>query len=94
MVHASSTRSRIPHFSSIEEEAEFWDTHDSTEFEAEFEPVELDVANPLLHGFSVAFEGPVFDRILAAAKRRGVSFVQLAEQWIVEGVERDEAASR
>jgi hypothetical protein len=25
---------------------------------------------------------------------RGVSFVQLAEQWIVEGVERDEAASR
>lgn len=30
-------KSRIPHFKTIEEEAEFWDTHDLTEFEDEFE---------------------------------------------------------
>ena len=27
---------RIPDFPSIEEEAEFWDTHDTTDFEEEF----------------------------------------------------------
>ncbi len=29
----------IPDFSSIEEEAAFWDTHDTTDFEEEFHPV-------------------------------------------------------
>lgn len=33
-------KSRIPRFKSIEEEAAFWDSHDSTEFEDEF--VEVD----------------------------------------------------
>ncbi len=33
-------KSRIPEFKTIEEEAEFWDTHDSTEFEDEFTEVE------------------------------------------------------
>ena len=31
--------SRIPHFATVEEAAEFWDTHDSTEFEDELEDV-------------------------------------------------------
>ena len=33
------TESRIPAFKTIEEEAEFWDTHDSSEFDDEFETV-------------------------------------------------------
>lgn len=31
------TESRIPEFKTVEEEAEFWDTHSTTEFEDEFE---------------------------------------------------------
>jgi hypothetical protein len=93
MVERVKTTTRIPRFQTREEAAEFWDTHDSTEFEDDFEPVEIGVARPLLHGFSVVFEGEVFDRIVAAAKRRGVNFDHLAEQWIVEGLERDEAAA-
>ena len=34
---------------SIEEEAEFWDTHDTEEFADEFEPVEVKFARPLRH---------------------------------------------
>jgi hypothetical protein len=30
---------RIPHFTSIAEEAAFWDTHSLADFEDEFEPV-------------------------------------------------------
>ena len=33
------TESRIPAFETVEEEAEFWDTHDSSEFDDEFETV-------------------------------------------------------
>jgi hypothetical protein len=34
----NARRSRLPEFATIEEEAEFWDTHDITEFEDELEP--------------------------------------------------------
>jgi hypothetical protein len=33
--------SRIPEFASLEEEATFWDTHDTTAFEDEFHPVNV-----------------------------------------------------
>ncbi len=33
------TEGRVPAFKTIEEEAEFWDTHDSSEFDGEFETV-------------------------------------------------------
>ncbi len=33
--------SRIPDFSSLEEEAVFWDTHDTTDFEEEFHPITI-----------------------------------------------------
>jgi hypothetical protein len=39
-------KSKIPEFKSIAEEAAFWDTHDTTEFEDEFEDVEVEM--PLL----------------------------------------------
>ena len=36
---------RIPAFNSIDEEAEFWDTHDVTEFVGvELQPVEMEVS--------------------------------------------------
>jgi hypothetical protein len=31
--------SRIPEFANLEEEAAFWDTHDTTDFKDEFHPV-------------------------------------------------------
>ena len=39
----------IPVFTSIEGEAEFWDTHDTEAFADEFEPVEVKFARPLKH---------------------------------------------
>ena len=44
-------KSRIAEFSNIEEEAEFWDTPDTTEFEDEFKPVQVRFAKNLSKGF-------------------------------------------
>jgi len=38
---------RIPAFNSIEEEADFWDTHDFTDFAEEWRPVEVTVGGEL-----------------------------------------------
>lgn len=40
-------KSRIPEFKSIEEEAEFWDTHDITDFLDELEPAEFELSPEL-----------------------------------------------
>ena len=37
---SKGTKSRIPTFKTIEEEAAFWDTHSSEEFAGELTPVE------------------------------------------------------
>jgi hypothetical protein len=92
MRDGSPVRSRIPDFATLEEEAEFWDTHDSAEFEDEWEPVEFEVARPLMHQFSVRLEGPVFHRLVAIAKRRGVPTSTLAAELIREAIERSVAA--
>jgi len=45
-----SEMGKIPRFECIEEEeAEFWDTHDTEEFTDEFEPINVKFAYPLKH---------------------------------------------
>jgi len=80
MDQAGPDRNRIPEFDSIEEEAEFWDTHSLTEFEDEFEPVEIEVARPLGHVISVKLESDAFHRLYALARRKGMSMFGLAQQ--------------
>ena len=41
--HPTPAHGRIPPFHNIEEEATFWDTHDTADFLGEFTPVELTV---------------------------------------------------
>ena len=90
-VSCASVQSRIPTFPTIEEEAEFWDTHDTTEFEDEWERVNLEVARPLRHGLTVRLEGPVFHRLVALAKQRGVPVSTLAGTLVGDAIERIEA---
>ena len=40
-------RQAIPQFASREEEADFWDTHDMSDYWSELEPVKLKVAKNL-----------------------------------------------
>lgn len=42
MSEEQQKKSRIPEFKSLEEAAEFWDTHSTADFEDEFEPAELE----------------------------------------------------
>ena len=85
-------RSRIPAFETWEEEAAFWDAHDTTEFEDEGEPVEVGVARPLRHGLTVTFESKEFHRLWAEAKRRNLGPAVLAHAWIMEALARAETA--
>ncbi len=99
MTERTRTDSRIPTFGSIEEEAEFWDTHDSGEFEDEFEPVEFDVSEVRSHYLiEIEFDRATWDRLRAFARSRDLRLADLARTWVLDGyaraVDAEQAADR
>jgi hypothetical protein len=85
--------SRIPEFETLEEEAEFWDTHDSSEFEDEFEPVELEFVRPLIHRVSADMTAKDVDALYRLSRERGMTMSELAGLWVRERLARELKAS-
>ncbi len=85
-------RSQIPHFKSVEEEAEFWDTHSATEFEDEFEEVS-DVrfvvarARPK-KALTVRSPEESLADLTRQAREQGIRPSTLARIWILEHLEQ------
>ena len=77
-------KSRIPEFSSLEEEAQFWDTHDTTEFEDEFHPVQVRFAKKLSEGFKVRFDPETATKLREIASEQGVGPTTLIRMWVLE----------
>lgn len=82
---------RIPEFSSIQEEAEFWDTHEITDYLDESWPVELTVA-PDAHSvyrLTVRLRFEDWETLEQMAARRAVDPRQLAVKWLTERVRHE-----
>ncbi|MBI4318736.1 MAG: hypothetical protein HY675_09620 [Chloroflexi bacterium] len=85
---AKIARSRIPRFRTIQEEAEFWDTHSTAEFEDEFEEVK-DVRfvvrrSSVDKALTVRLDKDTFVRLAEEARVQGVGPSTLVRMWILE----------
>jgi CopG antitoxin of type II toxin-antitoxin system len=79
-------KSRIPTFKSVEEEAEFWDTHDTTEFEDEWEEVtdvRFQAAQPK-DGIWLRLDDDVLAALTRLAREQKTSPAVLARRWVLE----------
>lgn len=77
-------KSRIPDFQSREEEAEFWDTHDFTEFLDETRPVKPRVSKNLSEGLTVRLDRRDRQELERRASEQGISPATLVRMWIKE----------
>ena len=82
-------KSRIPEFATIEEEAEFWDTHDSAEFEDEFEEIDEPVEVLMYRSapkkaLTVRLEPDLIDMLAGVARAKGIGPSTLARMWIMD----------
>jgi hypothetical protein len=84
------SKSRIPEFSSREEEAAFWDTHDTTDFEDEFKPVKVRVAKDLGHILQIPFDSKDMRALSASAEEKGTDVITLARGWVLERLREEE----
>lgn len=80
-------KSRIPKFSTIEEEANFWDTHDFTDYMDEFKPVKVRFAKNLSDGITIRFDTRTLERLRGHAYKKGIGPTTLARMWILEQLE-------
>lgn len=71
---AAKTGCRVPHFQTVEEEAQFWDTHSTTEFEDEFEPLSdvkfLVRRSPANKAITVRVDAQTFAKLADQASRQ------------------------
>ncbi len=76
---------RLPKTDSIEELAQFWDTHDITDFEGSLEEVSGVVfAKASTNELSIPLESAELARIRHIAASRGVDESALIQEWVRE----------
>jgi hypothetical protein len=88
------TPSRIPEFASIEEEAAFWDTHSTADYEDEFKPVRARVAKGLSTGVTIRFDPETLRRLRAIAQEQGIGPTTLIRMWVLERLKEKEPSAR
>jgi predicted DNA binding CopG/RHH family protein len=104
-IKKKSTRVKkpIPEFSSYQEEAKFWDTHDTTDY-FDPEPVKMKVAGDFksvyrkdfkmekqpTKGITVRFPVNVLSELRQRAARLGIGPTTLVRMWIIERLQEIE----
>lgn len=82
-------KGRIPQFTSYEEEAKWWDTHDITDYLDEFKFVEVQVSKNLGHILQIPFDSKDMRALSTCAETRSIDVITLAKQWILERLEAE-----
>jgi predicted DNA binding CopG/RHH family protein len=67
-----------------EEEAEFWDTHDFSEFEDELTPVKVRFSKRLSQGLAVRFDEETLEALRNEARRKGIGPTTLIRMRVIE----------
>ena len=81
---------KLPTFTTEQEEAEYWDTHDSTEVLEETEPVAMQFVDrrPLKQQLTIQLEPDAIEQIKVVAQRKGIGYQTLIRIWVMEQLEK------
>ena len=74
--------SKLPNFSTLEEEAEFWEVHSLTEYLDQLEDVDIHVeGTPEDTYLTIRVTPDIITALREAAKKRGTSLQGLLREW-------------
>jgi hypothetical protein len=80
----SKVKSRIPEFSSYEDEAEWLKKHNIADYQDEFKTVKARFAKNLSVGLHIRLDPDVLMKLRNEAKEKGIGPTTLARMWIME----------
>ena len=94
-IQKKTTNSRkIPEFRSFEEEAKFWDTHDTTDFLDRFRPVTV-IYRPgnNVESLTIKLTSDMKSELASYARKSHMGVSSLAREWIIERLGQVKGAS-
>jgi predicted DNA binding CopG/RHH family protein len=74
----------IPEFTTPEEEAAFWDTHDLADYWDGFEPAKVRFAKNLSRGITIRLDQETLEQLRKTAHEKGIGPTTLARMWLLE----------
>jgi hypothetical protein len=81
---AARGRDPVPeHFKTMEDAAEFWDTHDSAKYEDYMKDVEFEV-DIKRRTYLISLDSELYQKVRAIARKKGVPAEKLVNLWIEE----------
>jgi predicted DNA binding CopG/RHH family protein len=89
-----SKPTRIPEFATIEEEAAFWDTHSTADYEHEFKPVRTRFTKRLSTGITIRLDPDTLEQLRTMAHERGIGPTTLIRMWVLERLKEKQPARR
>jgi len=80
-------------FETLEELAEFWDTHDLTDYAESLAPVHLKVVAEPTHEYVITLSDSLNAKMREAEKREGVPVGTLVNLWVQERLQKYQQVS-
>ncbi len=86
---------KIPKFASEQEESEFWDTHEISDFLDDAEPVDVQFvdARPRKTLISLRLDLETITALKRIAHRRGIGYQTLIRMWVLERLAQEPAGA-
>ncbi len=75
-----------------EELAQFWDTHDFTDYLDEFKPVNVSFAKNLSEGITIRLDPDTLGKLRRVSHQKGIGPTTLARMWILEHLQKHHTA--
>ena len=79
---------KIPDFKSLEEAADYWDTHSFAEYIEDTEPVEIEV-NLKARKIYLEIDNDLSDKLRKISRKKKKSYVNLINSWIREKINQE-----
>jgi predicted DNA binding CopG/RHH family protein len=83
-------KTRIPEFASREEEAQFWDTHDVTDYWDELKPVQVRFAKNLSTGITIRLNPETLRKVRRLAQEKGIGPSVMIRMWVMERLKENQ----
>ncbi|MFZ3089708.1 MAG: CopG family antitoxin [Nitrospirota bacterium] len=83
---------RIPKFKSEKEEADFWATHNSTDYLSETKEVKVKFTRPKKKLVSLRLDEKTIKKLKNMADSKGIGYLELVRMWVLENLQKTKAA--
>lgn len=83
-------KKKIPDFATLDEAAEFWETHSFMDYADDTEEVEIEINLAPKHEMvQIELSAPVARQVQSIAKRRRTTPSHLVEEWVKQQLRRE-----